>query len=87
MEYCKGGDLDDLLKKGRIPEDQVIKIMNDVFNGLKHLNSLGVIHRDIKPTNIMFDGENYKIGDYGLSKVMGDDLFKTMTKKIGSPLY
>ena len=55
-----------------------------MVEGMIHLNKAGIIHRDIKPGNIMLHQGRYLIGDYGLSKVVSDGLALTVC---GSPVY
>ena len=78
MEYLKGGTLDEYLKKNhwKISENAVMKIVTQISKGLIYLNQFGIIHRDLKLNNIMFnnlEGEeiNIKIMDFGLSKILG----------------
>lgn len=47
----------------------LLLITSKIMNGLSYIHSTGIIHRDIKPTNIFMIGENPSIGDFGLSKV------------------
>ena len=69
MEYCEKGDLYELLKRdGILEENKVGKFIIGIARGLKHLNLLGYIHRDIKLENILVDGnDNIKICDFNLS--------------------
>ena len=85
-EYCNGGDVEGLIeKKKSLPESEVIKIMKALVEGNAYLNEHGIIHRDIKPANMMIHDGAYKIADYGLSKVVGEDgLAKSLN---GSPVY
>ena len=75
LEYIPNGSLDDYIKKfysnnenGNIPQAFVIKVFREILNGLLYLKKKKIIHRDIKPPNILFD-KNYtaKISDFGLS--------------------
>jgi serine/threonine protein kinase len=70
-EYVNSGDLNDFLKT--FPDEaQLHKIVRDILNGLDYLHQNGVIHRDIKPQNILLHCENKqyiaKITDFGLAK-------------------
>ncbi len=76
MEYLSGGDLGNHLqvKNFQFTEKRAADIMYQVANGLGYLHSYGVLHRDLKPDNIMLSdsSENpiLKIMDFGLSKVL-----------------
>ncbi len=76
MEYLSGGDLGNYLQKRKFKfsETQAADIMFQIANGLNYLHSYGVLHRDLKPDNIMisYEGEKpiIKIMDFGLSKIM-----------------
>ncbi|THG96196.1 hypothetical protein EW145_g7823 [Phellinidium pouzarii] len=59
-----------------VSEDDAIRYMTDVFEGLKHLHSIGLIHRDLKPENMLFR-TNHKyspvvLADFGLAKVISN---------------
>lgn len=60
MNYCKGGTLYHYLSNRNFSLDfgTAIKITKKILKGLEHLHSLGILHRDIKLDNIMFDEEN-----------------------------
>ena len=75
MEFVEGESLEDLIKrKGRLNDDEAIKIIIDVLRGLQHAHGLGIIHRDIKPSNIMITKEGTaKIMDFGIA-MMRDDV-------------
>ena len=81
FEYAQNGSLNDYIQKYKsqfnsnqeIPpfkEDFVIKIFKDILNGLKYLHNKNILHRDIKPDNILLD-ENMtaKITDFGISAI------------------
>eukprot|EP01083_Nonionella_stella_P296327 1006716_1 len=76
MDFCDGDDLDRYLKiHGCLSEKEAKVIITQVFSGLKYLNEQKrrVIHYDLKPANILFDGSEVKITDFGLSKIMDVD--------------
>ena len=65
MELCREGCLSDALKGG-IPKRTLVKVACDVASGLQHLHDFGIIHRDVKPENILLTEEwRGKICDYG----------------------
>ena len=67
--YCPNGDLDDLLETNPLGLKKAIDIVLNLLSGLSHLHSIRIVHRDIKPQNILFDS-NMKalIGDFGSVK-------------------
>jgi len=69
VEYISGGSLDDkIMKRGRITELEGIEVGLAVARGLECALQRGLIHRDIKPGNILFDAHNTtKVVDFGLS--------------------
>ncbi len=69
MELVDGGTLDDLMEKvGRVPEVRVLEVAIQVAQGLKAGFESGLIHRDVKPGNILFAGDgSAKVVDFGLA--------------------
>ncbi|MCG3133645.1 MAG: Serine/threonine-protein kinase PknD [Planctomycetes bacterium] len=76
MEFMEGGAVQDLLTKSensRLTWDQALPILMDAARGLAFAEKRGIIHRDIKPDNLMLTVENkVKIGDLGLAKSAED---------------
>jgi eukaryotic-like serine/threonine-protein kinase len=69
MELCDGGSLADrLATDGRLPPTEVATIIGSVADGLANLHGRGVIHRDVKPHNILFSGGRAKLADFGLAR-------------------
>ena len=69
MELIDHGSLDDLMEvQGRVPEYQVLDIGIQIARGLRAAHRKALIHRDVKPANILFvDEQAAKIGDFGLA--------------------
>lgn len=77
MEYAPGGSLAERLDHARkqnasIPIDEALQIALDIANGLSALHSRDIVHRDIKPNNILFDDKGRaKLADLGLAQIPG----------------
>lgn len=69
MEYVKGPTLGDLIqKRGRFQPKETIEIAMQICEGLHHAHQKGIIHRDVKPHNILVaPGNQYKVTDFGIS--------------------
>lgn len=86
MEYVSGGTLAGLIRTQRsanssIPLLRCREMMIDIAQGARAINEQ-LVHRDIKPDNILIDEAHLKIGDFGISKVI-DEQTRTMTFKGG----
>ena len=88
MEYCNGGSLENFINKNQNIEEQTIwKILSDICKGYRVLYDLHVIHRDLKPDNILIHNGKYKIADFGLvRKVNHHNITQNLSTK-GTPLY
>ncbi|MBI3009175.1 MAG: protein kinase [Candidatus Omnitrophica bacterium] len=77
MEYVEGESIRDLLAKKRIlTEQEVIKILLQVIDALAYLHTHSIVHRDIKPQNVLIKDGYVKVADFGIS------ILKTTDKKI-----
>jgi predicted RNA-binding Zn-ribbon protein involved in translation (DUF1610 family) len=74
MELVDHGSLDDLIEQRKsLPEEQVVEAGIQVAKGLRAAHAKGLIHRDVKPANILFaDEHTAKIGDFGLAGVAAE---------------
>jgi serine/threonine protein kinase len=70
MEYCGGGTLADVIaRQGPLAPERVMAVGAAVCNALSYAHQIGVIHRDVKPANILLTGEGaLKVGDFGIAK-------------------
>lgn len=68
LEYCPHGTLDSFIKKyDHISENTATSIMHQITEGYKYLIEQKVLHRDLKPPNILKKGSVWKICDFGFS--------------------
>ena len=83
MEHVKGQALDSIIKNaGALPFDSAVKIMGHLADAIAHAHEQGVIHRDLKPQNIMISEEGVvKLLDFGIAQT-DDGLVKTVTGSI-----
>lgn len=91
MEYADGGTLGTILEKrkqsGKVYTDnELIGIFKQLAKGMSQINS-SLVHRDIKPDNILLCGNTFKISDFGLSKVVVESTRTLSFKGGGTPLY
>lgn len=93
LEYCEKGDLqkrieDHKKRKEFIKEEEIIKIFIQLCYGLSHLHEKNIIHRDFKPSNILFGNDDFmKISDFGTAKILSVIQKSASTKGIGTPIY
>ncbi len=89
MEYVHGEDLKQLIRKvGRLSAGQAILVAKQVCEGLEEAHRLGVVHRDLKPQNIMVDQEgNARIMDFGIARSLHARGITGAGVMIGTPEY
>jgi serine/threonine-protein kinase len=91
MEYVEGRTVyDDIVKHRRYPEVEAIDIIIQVAEALQHAHAKGLIHRDVKPKNIMLSKEGIaKLADMGLARAMSDKEAAEAEagKAFGTPYY
>jgi formylglycine-generating enzyme required for sulfatase activity len=87
-EFAAGGSLKDWLRQngGKAPsEEKALEMMRGILRGIEHLHSRNVIHRDLKPDNILLQGDFPRITDFGISRIVSSGSMST--KAMGSPAY
>ena len=92
MDYVPGGSLSDRIKaQGKLDIRTAIDITIKIASALDAVHSAGIVHRDVKPDNIMFDADGApKLSDLGVAKVSGSDDDTSVTKTgvlLGTPAY
>ena len=80
MRYVAGTDLQALLaRERRLPAARVAAIAGQVGAALDAAHAAGLVHRDVKPANVLLSGEHAYLADFGLSHVVGSDTRLTST--------
>ncbi len=74
MEYFKGRTLRELLKRGPLPPYLALRIARDVASALGAVHDAGIVHRDVKPTNVMVDRSGrVRLTDFGVASNLGEN--------------
>jgi serine/threonine-protein kinase len=80
MEYAPGGSLRKIIDSGQLPNiEQITRFATQFASGLAAIHSSGVVHRNLRPANILIgEGEQIKIADFGIARLMNS---RTITRK------
>jgi eukaryotic-like serine/threonine-protein kinase len=78
--------LRDRLKRGPLPFSEVAKLARELGTALTFAHEAGVIHRDVKPENILFSRNGFKIADFGIARIPDSTITRANTV-LGTPAY
>ncbi|HEU4745229.1 MAG TPA: protein kinase [Anaerolineales bacterium] len=88
MRYMAGGSLTNLIKQKRFSLRDAALVIERLAAALDHAHSQGIIHRDIKPDNVLFDTSNNPyLSDFGVAKITESLVSSTNQEVIGTPAY
>ena len=91
MEYVEGTDLAARQQQGKLPPAEAIAVVRQICEALEFAHAQGVVHRDIKPGNILLDAAGrVKVTDFGIAQLAGDEPRAALTitgALLGTPEY
>jgi serine/threonine-protein kinase len=92
MPYVQGDSLRDrLVKQGALPASEAMRLLRDVVDALAHAHRHQVVHRDIKPDNVMIADRHAVVMDFGVAKAMSDAKgtsgLTSIGVSLGTPAY
>ena len=86
MEFIEGISLHQRMRQGRLTTEEIVDVTSQICAGLDYAHHKGVIHRDVKPANIMMAGAVAKIMDFGIAKA-GNATMTGTGQVLGTPNY
>jgi serine/threonine protein kinase len=91
MPFIEGESLRDRLKReGRLPVRDAVRILREVADALAYAHEHGIVHRDIKPDNVMLSGRHALVTDFGVAKAVSaasGEKLTTVGIALGTPAY
>jgi len=89
MRFVEGGTLKQRITQGTPSLSEVVRLMGQIGDALDYAHRLGVIHRDVKPANVLIDGQgNTYLTDFGLARMMeASDQLTASGVGVGTPAY
>eukprot|EP01042_Synura_sphagnicola_P003026 gene3026-3710_t len=93
MHFCEAGDLGKTIAHAQktnnpLPEAQILRWIPQLFLAIQHVHDNNMLHRDIKPGNILLtdNGDLVKLGDFGLAVELDNGKYRS-TAEAGTPYY
>jgi len=91
LEFVEGGSLRDLLKGSPLPIPQAFAVMHGLLRALDYAHQHAIVHRDVKPENVMLSSQGeVKVADFGIARLTDDSATSNATKTgttVGTPQY
>jgi len=88
MEYLNGGDVRTYFTGNYVDQVQILRILRQVLMALRDIHAAGVIHRDLKPHNVMFrEDQSLAMVDFGIARIVDDPGITLAGTLLGTPIY
>jgi len=93
MPYVEGESLGERLKRrGKLPAPEVVRLLSEIADALAYAHQHGVVHRDIKPDNVLLSGRHVLVADFGVAKAVSQasgavPALTTSGLAVGTPTY
>jgi serine/threonine protein kinase len=88
MEFVRARSLQDMIDEGPVPPRRAAEIGRQTLEALRHAHSKGILHRDVKPSNVLITAEGRAVlTDFGIAQVEGDATLTQTGLVMGSPAY
>jgi len=88
MRLIEGGDLKKrIASRGPLPSAEAVALLGQVASALDAAHAAGIVHRDVKPHNIMLEGDRAYLTDFGLAKALGDSGVLSEASVVGTVEY
>lgn len=85
QEYMEAGSLAAKIGASTMSSDEVLKMLSDVTYGLRAIHAAGLIHRDMKPDNVLGDKGDWKVGDFGVAMSGDEEVLPFIGSKYAAP--
>lgn len=88
MQLIRGQSLSVLLRRGPLPVELAVTVAALLADGLAHVHSRGIVHRDVKPSNILLDRRSVPyLADFGIALLSGHSRLTRADEIVGTPAY
>ena len=88
LELIEGPTLAQRLQRGPLREDEVRVVGIDLAKAVGYVHQMGIVHRDVKPSNVLFDGEGRtRLGDFGIAHLASSTALTATGTVIGTAAY
>jgi len=88
MEHLSGGSVSDALRVGTVKRQEALRWLREAASALDHAHERGIVHRDIKPGNLLLDaGRRLHVADFGIARLLSEDTITASGELFGTAAY